>query len=248
MKRLVAFVVTVSVTAFGFAQMEHEVGAKVGYNHLMMKYNNLLSPDNGNLSQELSGGGVVFGGYYNYTPMDNLFLQAELLFSNRMWNEIATSTYQGQVITTTQKYTHYVNNYLEIPLLAKYGINLSKRKYGDRKYLFFYGGTSTHILLSSKGSEQETFRVDALGQTTITQNETNLEKGYLKEYFAPFQVSGLVGTSISFGYGLNLDLRYQFMMNAASRVTQTATQAGDFSVLKQSLATVTIGYNFLWDY
>ncbi|MDB2657442.1 PorT family protein [Crocinitomicaceae bacterium] len=249
MKRLIALAVAVSATAFGYAQMDHQVGAKAGYNHLFLKYDNLLTTSPSTSStQELNGGGFVLGGYYNYTPMDDLFLQAELLLSNRMWNEISTSVYDGQVSTITQTYTHYTNNYLEIPLLAKYGLNLTKRKYGDKKYLFFYGGTSTHILMSTKGTQQETFRVDASGQKTVTQNETTLDKGDLKNYFSPFQVSGLAGIQFTFGFGLNVDFRYQFMMNPASRVTPEATLASDFSVLKQNLATITLGYNFLWDY
>lgn len=239
-----ALLATMSVQA----QSDHEVGAKAGYNHLMMNYHNILAPTNGSTYQELSGGGFVLGGYYNYTPMDDLFLQAELLLSNRMWNEISTSVYEGQVITTTETYTHYLNNYLEIPLMAKYGLNLSKRKYGDKKYLFFYGGTSTHILMSTRANRQETYRIDASGQTTVTQNEYTLDKSYLREYFSPFQVSGLAGIQFTFGFGMNVDLRYQFLMNPATRVTPEASLAGDFSVLKQNLATITLGYNFLWDY
>lgn len=247
MKKLIALAFAVSVTAFGYAQFEHQVGAKAGYNHLFMKYDNLLVEDNPT-TRELNGGGFTLGGYYNYMPWDDIFLQAEILFSNRMWNESSISTYQGQVTTTTQTYTHYINNYVEIPLLFKYGVNLSKRKYGDKKYLFFYAGSSTHLLLTTKGTSQETFRIDAAGQTTITQEDLTMEKTDLREFFSPFQVSGLAGIGFSFGYGLNIDLRYQFMMNPASRVTVTATQAGDFSVLKQNMATVTLGYNFLWDY
>lgn len=249
MKRLIALVVAVSTASFAYCQFEdHQIGAKAGYNHLFLNYDNPLSVPNVETTQEMNGGGFVVGGFYNYTPMDNLFLQAELLLSNRMWNEISTDVYTGQVVTMTSNYTHYVNNYLEIPLMAKYGINLSKRKYGDKKYLFFFGGTATHILMTSKATQQETFRVDASGQTTVTQNETTLDKSYLKEYFSPFQVSGLAGIGFSVGAGINIDLRYQFMMNPATRVTPDATLAGDFSVLKQNLATVTIGYNFLWDY
>ncbi|XOV67638.1 MAG: outer membrane beta-barrel protein [Fluviicola sp.] len=248
MKKWIALAVAISATAFGYAQMEHEVGAKAGYNHLFLKYDNLLTSEDGTNTQELNGGGFVLGGFYNYMPMDNLFLQAELLLSNRMWNEASTSVYQGQVVTTTETYTHYTNNYLEIPLMAKYGINLSKRKYGDKKYLFFYGGTSTHILMSTKGTQQETYRVDASGQTTVTQEESTMDKGYLRDYFSPFQVSGLAGVSFTVGAGINIDLRYQFMMNPATRVTPEATAAGDFSVLKQNLATFSVSYNFLWDY
>ncbi|MCR9174121.1 MAG: PorT family protein [bacterium] len=248
MRKLIALIVAVSATVFGYAQMEHEVGAKVGYNHLFLNYDNLLNDSESMTTQELNGGGFVLGGFYNYMPMDDLFLQAELLLSNRMWNEASTSVYEGQVVTTTQTFTHYTNNYLEIPLMAKYGINLSKRKYGDKKYLFFYGGTSTHILMSTKGTQQETFRVDASGQTTVTQSESTMEKGYLREYFFPVQVSGLAGVSVTVGAGINIDLRYQFLMNPATRVTQDATVAGDFSVLKQNLATIAVSYNFLWDY
>ncbi len=248
MRKQLTVLVALLVTTVSFAQFEHEVGAKVGYNHLFINYDDILSPANETYSQELNGGGFTFGGFYNYTPFDNLFLQAEVLLSNRMWNEASTSIYEGQVVTTTQTYRHYINNYLEIPLLVKYGINLSKRKYGDKKYLFFYGGSSTHILMTTKGTEQETFRIDASGQTTITQNETTMEKSYLREYFTPFQVSGLAGIQFTVGAGINIDLRYQFLMNPASRVTIAASQAGDFRVLRQNLATITVGYNFLWDY
>ncbi len=243
-----AFVVAISAATSGFAQ-DHEVGAKLGYNHLFMKYDNILGTSSSSLTQELGGGGFVFGGYYSYTPMDNLFLQAELLFSNRMWNEITIDSYEGQVSTISEKYTHYTNNYLEIPLIVKYGINLRKTRYGGNKYLFFYGGTSTHILMTTKGSQQETFRVDAQGQSTVSQNETIFDKSDLKNHFTPVQASVLGGISFNFEFGLNVDLRYQYLMMPVTRPTPQATDFSEgFGVLKQGMATFTIGYNFLTNY
>lgn len=239
MRKLIVLVVALSAAATGFGQ--HEVGAKLGYNHLFLKYDNLLGLENNEVTQELGGGGFVLGGYYNYTPMDDFFLQAELLFSNRMWNEVSTSTYTGQVSTISQEFTHYSNLYLEIPLIAKYGINLRRTRYGGNKYLFFYGGTSVNILATTKGSRQETFRIDAEGQTTVTQDEYNFTKSELKEHFTPVQAGILGGIGFNFEFGLNIDLRYQQLLMPVTNVSD------DFGVLRQGMATFTVGYSFLRD-
>lgn len=239
MKKLLALIVVLSAATTGFGQ--HEVGAKIGYNHLFIKYDNLLGGDNTNATQELGGGGYVFGGYYAYTPIDNFYLQAELLFSNRMWNEVTTSIYEGEVTTTSQLFTHYSNNYLEIPLTAKYGINMRKSRYGGNKYLFFYGGTSIHVLATTRGSQQETFRIDAQGQTTTTRDEFDFTKAELKEHFTPVQASIIGGIQFNFEFGLNIDLRYQQLLMPVTNVGE------DFGVLKQGMATFTVGYSFLRD-
>lgn len=220
----------------------------MGYTHL---FNNYLDPVVASESTvpsvtETNGGGFQLGGYYSFTPMDDFFLQAELLLSNRMWNEITTSTYEGQVTTVNQEYIHYSNNYLEIPLSAKYGINMRRTRYGGNKYLFFYGGPSFHLMMSTKGSIQETSRVDAQEQTTVVQNERDFTKSELKSHFSPMQAGVFAGIQFNFEFGLNVDLRYQYLMMPVTK--NDPTQDGlKNPTLKQGMASLTIGYSFLRD-
>jgi hypothetical protein len=200
-----------------------------------------LNISNVSTTQDLNGGGYVVGGYYAYTPLDDFYLQAEVLLSNRRWNEVTTSVYTGQVSTTSEVYTNYSNTYLEIPIIAKYGINMRKSRYGGNKYLFFYGGTAFHLLASSKGSQQETFRIDALGQTTVVQDEANFTDSELSEHFTSVQAGIIGGIQFNFEFGLNVDLRYQQLLMPVTTIGE------DFGVLKQGMATFTIGYSFLRD-
>lgn len=240
MHKLIVLAIAITVGSVSYAQDDHWAGAKLGYNHLLLNYDNLIGDDN--TTRELNGGGFQLGGWYSYTPFDNFFLQAELLFSNRMWNESTVEVNEGQVITTNEVYTHYSNNYFQIPLIGKYGLNLQKRRYGGAKYLFFYGGVATHLLLTTKGTQQQTMRIETQDQVTVTQEEITFDKAQLKEHFTPAQVSATAGIQYNFEFGLNVDFRYQYLMTPVTQVSE------DFGVLKQGIVSISIGYNFLSDY
>jgi len=236
MKKILALTVAVFTAATTFGQ--HELGFKMGYSYLMGNYDSPLLET----PVEMNGGGYTFGGYYSYSPMENLFLSGELLLSGRMWNETAVDAFQGnEVSTSTEQYTHYSNTYLEIPLSLKYGISFRRGRYGSNKYLLFYAGPSTHLLIGSKGSRQETFRVDAQEQSTIMQEEVEFTKTELNNYFTPVQVGVHGGVQFSFEFGLNVDVRYQRLLMPVSVDTES------FGFLRQGMATFTLGYSFLRD-
>jgi len=241
MKKIIALSAVLLWTAnLGFGQTE--IGAKIGYNYLFSNYEGSFATPSPGTTFDMTGGGYHFGGFYSYMPIDNVFLSAELLISNRRWNEMSVTNYEGnQTSSKSESYTFYSNYYLEIPLAFKYGINMRKSKFGTDKYLMFYGGPSTHFLMGTKGSRQETFRVDAQDQTTVTQEETILTKSELKEYFTPIQVGLHAGIQYSFGFGLNIDLRYQKLLMPVSIDTE------NLGVLKQGMATLSVGYNFFND-
>ncbi len=242
MKRAIAFVVALSAALTSFGQ--HEVGAKVGYNYLFTNY------DNTDLEIETNGGGYHIGAYYAYTPEDNLFISAELLISNRRWNEITRSSTSTSVRVMEEQYTYYSNHYLEIPLSVKYGVNMRKGRYGDSKYLLFYAGPSAHLLIGTRGSTQETFRVDALDQVTVMQEDEIYKKSDLKEYFSPFQMGFHAGVSYRFGFGLSLDARYQFMLSPSNEedIEIDDFQIGiDKGLIKQGMFMFSVGYSFLRD-
>lgn len=231
-----------SVASFSFGQ--HEIGVKAGYNLLFTNYNNPLEIE----GIETDGGGYHFGGYYSYTPMDNLFLSGELLISNRSWNEIVRSNHEGSIQTLEEVYTYYSNTYLEIPLSIKYGINMRRTRYGGNKYLLFYAGPSAHLLMGTKGSSQETFRVDAYGQTTVVQEEEIYAKSDLKEYFSPFQMGVHAGVGFSFDFGLTLDARYQTMLMPTNRADVQDLLLGDGKgSIKQGMLMFSVGYSFFRD-
>ncbi len=228
------------MTSLGFSQTE--IGVKAGYNYLNSSYESTPVPGSGANYLDLKGGGYHFGGYYSNMPMDNVFLSAEVLISNRRWNELFTNVNEGsEVMTQAETFTFYSNYYLEIPLSIKYGINMRKSRYGDNKYLMFYAGPTTNILMGTKGYRQETFRVDTHQQTTVTQEETRLATSDLKAYFTPIQVGLHGGIQFSFEFGLNIDLRYQHLLMPVSIDTE------NFGQLKQGIASISIGYSFFRD-
>jgi hypothetical protein len=233
MKKIVALALFTVGSFTGMAQ--HEIGAKAGYTYLMGKYETSLS----DVNVTLDGGGYQFGGYYTYSPMENMFLSGELLFSGRMWNEAIVGGSDGAEVTTlSESLRHYSNTYLEIPLSIKYGINMRRTRYGANKYLLFYAGPSAHLLMGSRGSSQETFRVDAQGQTTVVQDESDFTKAELRDYFTPVQVGLHGGIQFTFEFGLNIDLRYQQLLMPVSVDTEA------YGALKQGMATFTVGYSF----
>lgn len=242
MKKAIAFVVALSAAATSFGQ--HEIGAKAGYNYLFTNH------DGSELEVETNGGGYHVGGYYSYTPEDNIFIGGELLISNRRWNEITSSSTSSLVEVTEEEHTYYSNHYLEIPLSVKYGLNMRKGRYGDSKYLLFYAGPSAHLLLSTSGSSQKTYRIDAQAQTTVTQQDEVYETASLKEYFSPFQMGLNAGVSYRFGFGLTVDARYQFMLSSTNKDVSeslgTITQ-DEKGLIKQSMFMFSIGYSFVRD-
>ena len=242
MKRAIAFVVALSAAATSFGQ--HEVGAKAGYNYLFTNY------DGSELEVETNGGGYHIGGYYSYTPEDNIFIAGELLISSRRWNEITRSSTSSSVETSEEEHTFYSNTYLEIPLSVKYGLNMRKGRFGDSKYLLFYGGPSAHLLMSTKASSERTMRVDTQEQTTVTQENEVYETAELKQFFSPFQMGLHAGVSYRFGFGLTIDARYQFML--ASTNKDVSGGLGEVmweekGLIKQSMFMFSIGYSFLRD-
>lgn len=241
MKNLISLIAVLFWTAnYGFGQTE--IGAKIGYNYLFSKYEGSFETPSPGSTFDVKGAGYHFGGFYSYMPMDNVFLSAELLITNRRWNEISVTNYDGnETSSKSENFTFYSNYYLEIPLAFKYGINLRRTKFGTNKYLMFYGGPSTHLLIGSKGRRQETFRVDAHDQTTVSQEETQFTKSELRDYFKPIQVGLHGGIQYSFGFGLNVDLRFQQLLMPVSVETES------LGVLKQGIATLSVGYNFYND-
>lgn len=234
MKKILVFIAALSAGSVCLAQ--HDLGFKMGYSYLMGKYESPLSTN----TVEMNSGGYSFGGYYSYTPMDNLFLSGELLISGRMWNETTIDVFEGsEVMTMNEQYTHYSNIYLEIPLSVKYGISFRRGRYGSNKYLLFYAGPSTHLLIGSSGSREETFRVDAQQQTTVLQEDIEFTKTELRDYFTPVQVGIHGGIQFAMEFGLNIDLRYQQLLMPVS------VDAESFGLLRQGMATFSIGYSFL---
>ncbi len=243
MKTAIALAVALSAAVTSFGQ--HEIGAKAGYNYLFTNYDNTTA---GAPDLETDGGGYHAGVYYSYTPEDNLFLAAELLISNRRWNEVSSSSTTGDIVITEEQYTYYSNHYLEIPISVKYGINMRKGRYGDNKYLLFYAGPSAHLLMGTKGSTQETFRIDALGQSTVMQEEVIFKSNDLKKYFSPFQLGLHAGISYSFSFGLTVDARYQTMLMPTNKEETDASTIGvGKGLIKQGMLMFSIGYSFLRD-
>ena len=243
MKRSIALAVALSAAVTSFGQ--HEIGVKAGYNHLFTNYDNTIA----NAPElEMNGGGYHVGAYYSYTPEDNLFLAAELLISNRRWNEISRSSSGGDIVISDEQFTYYSNHYLDIPVSVKYGINMRKGRYGDSKYLLFYAGPTASLLMGTKGSTQETFRIDALGQSTVTQSEEIYKKEDLKNYFKSFQMGLHAGVSYRFGFGLTIDARYQMMLSPSNvEETDESTIGVGKGMIKQGMFMFSVGYSFLRD-
>ena len=244
MKRAIALAVVLTTAAASFGQ--HEVGVKAGYNHLFTNYDNPLVTNA--LEFETDGGGYHFGAYYSYTPEDNIFIAGELLISNRRWNEISRSTNDGIISITEENHTYYSNHYLEIPISVKYGVNMRKGRYGDSKYLLFYAGPSAHLLMGTKGSTQNTFRIDAHDQTTVTQQDEIFRNEDLKNYFKPFQMGLHAGISYRFGFGLTIDARYQALLSPTNREETDESNIGvGKGLIKQGMLMFSVGYSFLRD-
>lgn len=243
MRRAIALAVVLSAAATSFGQ--HEVGAKAGYNYLFTKYDN---PTVGASQLETDGGGYHIGGYYSYTPEDNIFIAGELLISNRRWNEVSRTSNDASINVTEEEYTYYSNHYLEIPVMVKYGINMRKGRYGDSKYLLFYAGPSAHVLMGTRGSTQQTTRVDAHNQTTVVQEDEILKQEDLKKYFKPFQMGLNAGISYRFAFGLTLDARYQTMLSPTNfEETDESTIGVGKGLIKQGMVMFSVGYSFLRD-
>lgn len=244
MKKAIALVVALSAAATSFGQ--HEIGVKAGYNYLMTNYES-------NETVETDGGGYHFGGYYSYSPMDNVFIGGELLISSRRWNAISSSTTDGSITMKKEQYSFYSNHYLEIPLSIKYGIDMRKGRYGDSKFLLFYAGPTASLMMGTSGSTQRTTRIDAHDQVTVTQDEETYRTEDLKMHFRPFQLGFNVGVSYRFGFGLTVDARYQ---GFAMPTTKTELGLGPADlvpieeldgVVKQGMFMISIGYSFLRD-
>lgn len=243
MKRAIALAVALSAAVTSFGQ--HEIGFKAGYNYLFTNYDNTIA----NAPElETNGGGYHAGAYYSYTPQDNLFLSAELLISNRRWNEISRSTTDGDIVISEEEFTYFSNHYLEIPIAVKYGINMKNGRYGDNKYLLFYAGPSAHLLMASRGSSQGTTRIDAHNQSTVTREDVIYKTEDLKKYFSPFQLGLHAGVSYSFPFGLTVDARYQTLLSPANQEeTDESTIGVGKGMIKQGMFMFSIGYSFLRD-
>ena len=243
MKKAIAFVVASLVAATSFGQ--HEVGAKAGYNYLFTNY----EPTVANAPiLETNGGGYHFGAYYSYSPGDNLFISGELLVSNRRWNESSRSSTDGDIVISEEQHTYYSNHYFEIPLSVQYGINLRKGRYGDSKYLLFYAGPSAHLLMGTKGSTQETYRIDAHEQSTIIQDDIIFDKAQLRNYFKPFQMGLHAGMSYRFAFGLKIEARYQFLLSPTNKEeTPISTIGVGKGLIKQGMVMFSAGYSFVRD-
>lgn len=240
MKKLITLV---AVTLMATASMaQHEVGAKVGYNYLMSKYDGIET------EVETNGGGYHLGAYYSYMPMDDLFLGGEVLISSRRWNAISSATTQSSITTKEEEHSFYSNHYLDIPLSIKYGLNMRKGRYGDSKYLLFYGGPSVHLLMGTQGSTQRTTRVDAHEQTTVVQEEEMYQSEELRNYFRPVQIGFNVGVSYRFGFGLTLDARYQALAMPSNNYELEDVPNSQWEAdLKQGMFMFSVGYSFLRD-
>lgn len=245
MRRVIALAVVLSAAATSFGQ--HEVGAKAGYNYLFTKYDNPTATV-GAPELVTDGGGYHLGAYYSYTPEDNLFIAGELLISNRRWNEISRTTNDASINVTEEQHTYYSNHYLEIPVTVKYGINMRKGRYGDSKYLLFYAGPSAHLLMGTRGSTQETFRVDAHDQVTVIQQDEIYKQQDLKKYFKPFQMGLNAGISYRFAFGLTIDARYQTLLSPTNvEETDDSTIGVGKGLIKQGMMMFSVGYSFLRD-
>jgi hypothetical protein len=243
MKKAMAFVVALSAAATSFGQ--HEVGVKAGYNYLMTNYESN--------SVETDGGGYHVGAYYSYSPMDNVFLGGEVLFSSRRWNAISSTTDGNSILIKDDQYSFYSNSYVDIPLSIKYGMNFRRGRYGDSKLLLFYAGPTASLLMSTSGSTQRTTRIDVLDQTTVVQTDEVYQTQDLKTHFRPFQLGFNVGVSYRFGFGLMIDARYQ---GFAFPATKTELGLGSEELapipelegaVRQGMFMVSIGYSFVRD-
>ncbi|MCH2223311.1 MAG: PorT family protein [Crocinitomicaceae bacterium] len=223
----------------GGAKAQLQVGPKLGYNYVSVGYKDLPT---GIATPEAQGAGFHIGGFVQYEAVDNFFLGSDVLFSSRAYNEISITNEQFESIhMKRESFGYYSTFYLDIPVFAKYAINLKARKYGTDKFLCFYGGPMPSIFLSGSGRVQETTRTDLYDQTTTYQTERELSKSGIKERFKLFHLGVHAGLQFSLDFGLNFDVRYT---RSVTSINKNLTEEGNMS---NGMIQLSVGYNILAD-
>lgn len=222
------------IASASFGQLE--LGPKVGYNHLFVSY----SPSGSSVeTPEVSGLGFHLGAFAQGELSDGFYVGGELLLSLRSYNEISSSdnTFDG-IRIKNETFTHRSPLYLDIPIFAKYAINLSGSRYSSDKLLSFYAGPVASLFMGGSGSTEKTVLTDVLGQTTIIQTDTDFTKTEMKEYFNSFHLGIMAGIQYSMSMGLNFDLR----LNRTLMPTNS-NLLDEYGKVNNTIIQLSVGYN-----
>ncbi|MFT6500473.1 MAG: hypothetical protein ACJASQ_000582 [Crocinitomicaceae bacterium] len=234
MKSLFFTIAFLSIASISFGQLE--LGPKVGYNYLFVSYSPSASSTE---TPEVSGQGFHLGAYAQIELSDGFYVGGELLASLRSYNEILGSdnTLDG-IRIKNESFTHRSPFYLDIPIFAKYSLNLSGSRYSSDKMLSFYAGPVASLYMGGSGSTQETVRTEALNQTTIVQTDIDFTKTEMKEYFNSFHLGVMAGVQFSLSMGLNFDLR----LNRTLMPTNS-TVLDEYGKVNNTIIQLSLGYN-----
>ncbi len=236
MKKILMLAVIVAGMASGVQAQESGFGVRgsLNFSNVGDKYDGEVSDGESASDEEedfKSRVGFSLGVIYDWGLSENFYIQPGLYFTTRGGK--LEENYEGE--TYEEKYNL---NYLQIPVLASYRIDISDNmqwQINAGPYLAYGIGGKVKWEDSSDG-ETESGDYDVFGTTEGDYNEENYEeKGGLKRFDAGLSF----GTGVSFNklyVGLSYDLG---LANIADK-----DEWGDDYSLKNRNFSVSVGYNF----
>ncbi|WP_128545728.1 porin family protein [Larkinella soli] len=194
-----------AITTSGMAQQRWSAGPRLGLN---------LSTFVGDVDNNKLLPGVTAGGFIMYSDINHFGVSADLLFSQR------GSRYKISDPTREFKFTQRIN-YLEVPVLFRYFLNLSGN---FRPNLFL--GPNLGIKLNA----------------TRTDPDRKYDNGNI---FRPADLGATVGLSLNFrvkeAQRLHLDARYTLGLSDITDPAKAPTPDGN---VRNSTISFLVGYGF----